>query len=227
MNKFALSIKNLQFKFQKSGQPFFNDLSITLEKGHMHHLHGCNGSGKSTLFNIIKGTYKNHPHISGTILLHNNEEYSSHDIAMVHQKYDSMLANHFSFEENLQFSQLGKYPGLQSIDRIKVDIPKLVDRFGIDITKPVSMLSGGQRQILSLLMILQKQPKLLLLDEPTAALDPMNAKIVFEFLKAITDEQDITLLIVTHDHVLADEYCNGKKLQIQVMECGTRGVKVV
>lgn len=96
----------------------------------------------------------------------------------------------------------------------------LVDRFHIDRKKPVHLLSGGQRQILALLMVLQTPIDYLLLDEPTATLDEENAEMVFEFLQGLTQE-GLTIFVVCHDKDLVERFLTGQSLHIAKTQLGS------
>ena len=97
-------------------------------------------------------------------------------------------------------------------------LPKLIKRFGISFEKPVYLLSGGQRQILAILMVLQKPTKLLLLDEPTAALDHKNSTMVMEFLKELLKSVSLTILIICHDKELVRTHAEDDFFEIKVDE---------
>ena len=124
---------------------------------------------------------------------------------MVQQKFDTMLADRFSFIENLRMGSCGRYPSLCLLPKNAM-MPQLLERFSINYDTPVHLLSGGQRQILAILMALQKPTKLLLLDEPTAALDNANAAMVMNFLKELVASLDLTVMIICHDKELVHEY---------------------
>jgi len=103
--------------------------------------------------------------------------------------------------------------------------PDFLEKFHIDVSKPASKLSGGQRQILALLMVLQKERSVLLLDEPTATLDEQNATLVFEFLMTLT-LQNVTLLVVCHDRELVNRYANGQHLHLEMGAHGLRELRI-
>lgn len=179
-------------------EPLFKNLSLNLEKDKLHLLTGQNGSGKTTLLRLIRDDDRR--------------------VCLVDQKFDQMIADQFSFEDNLRFATLSTIPLPWFFSQKRVAIPPFITRFGIDLKREARILSGGQRQILALLMILQRKPSLLLLDEPTAALDATNAKMVFEFLK----EAKITALVVCHDQHLANQYRTGDAFHLDVDEEGGR-----
>lgn len=213
-----MHVHQLSYKHHKTAPYFFKDLSFKLHPGRMHALHGKNGTGKSILLGLL--TRKTPPQsvIEGEIR-------GSENAVLVNQRFDQMMADQFSFEENLKFACMTRFPN--PFTRLKAPrfLPDFLDRFNIDISQPVSKLSGGQRQILSLLMVLQQKRKILLLDEPTATLDEQNAALVFEFLKTLT-LQDVTLLVVCHDQDLVNDFADGDHLYLSVNPHGLRTLKI-
>ena len=185
-------IENLTF------HPLFENLSLELCPGKLHALHGKNGVGKTVLLQLLSKKTEG---------------------ALVNQRFDTMIADRFTFTENLQFASMKRFPS--PFSRLKRSLPpaELLDRFHIHPHIPAYKLSGGQRQILALLMVLQRSPKLLLLDEPTAALDTQNAEMVFSFLSALTDT---TLLVVCHDTALISRYTTGPHFTLSLNEQGFR-----
>ncbi|HLB52402.1 MAG TPA: ATP-binding cassette domain-containing protein [Chlamydiales bacterium] len=205
-----MQIKNLSFQHH-AGAPFFQNLSFELEEGLIHALHGKNGVGKSVLLHLLSQQIDHH--IEGG------------EAALMNQQFDLTLVQQFSFLENLQFSLLSRFPN--PLKKIKAHaIPEqfiqLLKQFHIDVHIPVCQLSGGQRQILALLMKLQKAPRILLLDEPTATLDEQNAEMVFEFLSRL---RGVTMLIVCHDQELIQRYTTGQELYLEIGSNGVRQLK--
>ena len=212
-----MDIHNLSYKHHKLAPDFFKDLSFQLEKGKMHALHGKNGMGKSVLLHLLSGKIPKEGRMTGTI---NGGE----NTVLVNQRFDQMIADQISFYENLQFACMNHFP--TPFSRLKEPrfYPHFLDKFHIDLSKPVSKLSGGQRQILSLLMVLQQEIGILLLDEPTATLDEQNAEIVFEFLKTLT-HQGNTVLVVCHDSELISRHADGAHLYLEIDGEGMRRLK--
>jgi len=210
-----MRVKNLCFQHHPEAPYFFKDLSFELEEGRIHALHGKNGMGKSVLLHILSR------HIEPGALL--TGEISEETAVLLSQQFDQTLVGPFTFLENLEFGSLAKFPS--PFARLKIlSIPEhfleLLDRFHIDVNLPVHKLSGGQRQILALLMKLQRNPRLLLLDEPTATLDEQNAVMVFEFL--LKELNGVTMLIVCHDRELIHRYATGKHFRLEMAPSGTR-----
>ena len=202
----TLKLRNLLFKFDNKENYFFNNFSFDISTG-LTFIKGSNGSGKSTLFRLITGNIDPTEIISGSIVL-NNKIYDlesksdrlelSSKIMLIPQNYNEMLADKFTGLENLQFAKFAKYPKLNFYSS-KINNLSILENFGIPLDKPVSLLSGGQKQILSIFMALEKNPNVVLLDEPTATLDDNNAKIVMTFLKNLISKNNIIVLCICHD----------------------------
>ena len=176
-------------------------------RAHVNFIQGNNGAGKSTLFRIIQGTTAKDECVQGTISLDGQEfklnetnNQLSGQVGLVHQQVSRMLIDSYNLKENLQCAQLPAYPFLTRLPSAQP--PTLISDFGIDPDIPVRQLSGGQRQILAILMALAQPKKVLLLDEPTAALDENNAKMVMQFLKELIEQKNIICLIIAHDQEL-------------------------
>ena len=186
------------------------DVSLHLDKGDFVTILGSNGAGKSTLFNAIAGTF---PVDGGTIRLDGKNITSQPDykrskyIGRMFQDPLKGTAPNMTIEENLAlaymrasshtspFSMISKADRAEFRDKLAMLELGLEDR----MDHPVGLLSGGQRQALTLLMATLVTPKLLLLDEHTAALDPATAEKVLELTKKIVAENNITCLMITHN----------------------------
>lgn len=212
-----MNVNQLSYKHEKDAPYFFKDLSFTLEKEKFHALHGKNGTGKSVLLSLLNKKVTPQSVMEGEIHRHGMT-------MLVNQRYDELLADKFSFSDNLKFACMKHFPSIKNSLKSPVFYLDFIKKFAIDITKPVYMLSGGQRQILALLMILQKPIKMLILDEPTASLDEENATLVFDFLKSLTTE-GITILVVCHHPDLVSRYVTGKNLYLLKQPDGLRTLK--
>ncbi len=227
-----MQIQDLSFAFDATdNHPFFNHLSISFTPNTMHFIQGDNGIGKSTLFNILQGSISSTALCSATITLDgvtyqtekNRLPYALlKHIHTVQQQYDRMLAPHLSFIENLKLANLPDYPGLRSLPQATLFSQIQVDH--IDQTKPVHLLSGGQRQLLAILMALQKPTKVLLLDEPTATLDRKNTHLIMQSLHQLATQLGVTMLIICHDKEIVQEYADGNSV---TMSCTSNGERVL
>ena len=209
-----MQVNKLSFKHDKNAPYFFKEVSFHLEKGKIHALHGKNGMGKTILLHLLSRKIPPGGIMGGAIL---NEG----EAILVNQRFDHMIADQFSFQENLKFACMGRFPNPFSRLSNPIFYPEFLEKFHIDLSKPASKLSGGQRQILSLLMVLQQKVSFLLLDEPTATLDEQNAIIVFDFLKTLA-LKNVTLLVVCHDRDLIHRYADGTHLHLEINSEGLR-----
>lgn len=208
-----MKIKNLSFTFAGQQKPFFKDVNITLTRGKLIALTGHNGAGKSTLLKLIAGQLQGEQ-LDGNFLL-NGKQYAAHtkmpqeltdQIRLVQQDVDTMLARNFTAQENLQLASMRAYPRLTKLPQVNAQI--LAVELPFDGNTPVHELSGGQRQLLAIMMALQQNPSILLLDEPTAALDTKNAHAVMHALKQLAENSNTYVLLVCHNLELVTEYAD-------------------
>lgn len=185
------------------------DINLHLDKGEFVTIVGSNGAGKSTLFNMICGSFMQD---GGTISLDGKdisfmpEHKRARIIGRVFQDPMKGTAPHMTIEENLALAYTRAHSSALSIalSKKKSDFfREKVARFNMGLedrmkTK-IGLLSGGQRQVVTLLMCTICTPKLLLLDEHTAALDPVTAKRVMEITNEIVAENNITTMMITHN----------------------------
>lgn len=189
-------------------------MNVTFESGKLHYITGKNGVGKSTLFRILQGRVAPTESVAG-VCVRDDVSYdlsdsvqrarACSDVRMVQQNVQLMMADQFSFIENVRLAGMCDVPGLSRLPQATL-YPELLTRFGIDINMSVKFLSGGQRQILAIVMALQKQCSVLLLDEPTAALDEANATLVMQFLQDIICTTGITVIMICHDSDLLKSF---------------------
>ena len=195
-------------------------LSLTLNDGDFVTVIGGNGAGKSTLLNTIAGTF---PVDSGTITIDGeditdlSEEKRARFLGRVFQDPMMGTAPNMQIEENLALAlRRGKKRGLKwgvtNAEREAYREKLATLGLGLEdrLTAKVGLLSGGQRQALTLLMASLQTPKLLLLDEHTAALDPGTAKKVLELSDKIISENKLTALMITHN--MSDAIRHGNRL---------------
>lgn len=207
-----LQIQNLCKTFNKgtiNEKPLFSELNIEVDQGQFITIIGSNGAGKSTLLNIIGG---NIVPDKGSIMLNKLDisgipEYKcSRLIGRVFQDPSRGVAPSMTILENMSLAyNKGKKFNLKAgISKKNISMFKemlLQLNLGLEdkLNIKVGLLSGGQRQALSLLMTVITKPQLLLLDEHTAALDPKTSERINEITEKIVTENGITTLMVTHN----------------------------
>ena len=197
-----------------------NGVSLHLAPGDFVTVIGGNGAGKSTLLNAVAGVWKvdsGKIAIDGVDLTHMPEHKRAKYIGRVFQDPMMGTAATMQIEENLALAaRRGKARTLRSgitkaereeyIERLKILDLGLEER----LTSKVGLLSGGQRQALTLLMASLQKPKLLLLDEHTAALDPKTAAKVLDATEKIVPRDNLTTLMITHN--MKDAIVHGNRL---------------
>ena len=218
-----LDIKNVYKTFNAgtvNEKTALNNLSLHLNEGDFVTVIGGNGAGKSTMLNAVAGVW---PVDSGTISIGGvdvtklSEHQRAKYIGRVFQDPMTGTAATMQIEENLALAaRRGHSRGLrigitraereQYREQLKMLDLGLEDR----LTSKVGLLSGGQRQALTLLMASLQKPKLLLLDEHTAALDPKTAAKVLELSDRIVEENHLTTMMVTHN--MKDAIAHGNRL---------------
>ncbi|WP_270474848.1 ABC transporter ATP-binding protein [Clostridium cochlearium] len=215
-----LKIQNLSKSFHNSyigENKLFSNMNLTIKKGDFVTIIGSNGTGKSTLLNILSGVVKES---SGNILLEGvditklPEHKRTKIISRVFQNPELGTCPSMTVRENLSLAlNKGKLTNLKYCLRYKNDyLESLLNDISLDLKKmldvEVKYLSGGQRQALSLIMASVNNPKVLLLDEHTAALDPKTSSEVMKLTEKIVTEKNITSLMVTHNLRDAINYGN-------------------
>ena len=197
-----------------------NGVSLTLNDGDFVTVIGGNGAGKSTLLNAVAGVWpvdQGSISIDGVDVTHLPEYKRARYIGRVFQDPMMGTAATMQIEENLALApRRGKprslRPGITAAEREEYrELLKSLN-LGLEdrLTAKVGLLSGGQRQALTLLMATLQKPKLLLLDEHTAALDPKTAAKVLEVTDRIIRQERLTTLMITHN--MRDAIAHGNRL---------------
>ena len=197
-----------------------NGINLHLDDGDFVTVIGGNGAGKSTMLNMIAGVY---PVDCGSIIIDGTdvtklpEHKRAKHLGRVFQDPMTGTAADMQIEENLALAarrgaRRTLRMGISSKERKEYkELLKMLD-LGLEerLTAKVGLLSGGQRQALTLLMATLKKPKLLLLDEHTAALDPKTAAKVLEITDRIVAQNNLTTLMITHN--MKDAIAHGNRL---------------
>lgn len=181
-------------------------LSLDVRDGDFITIIGANGAGKSTLFNTVAGSFftdSGSIELDGKDITFMPEHKRARSIGRLFQDPMRGSAPGMSIEENLAMAAKrgGWFSHITKVDRAMFHEKLSLLDMGLEdrLTQPVGLLSGGQRQALTLLMATIVPPKLLLLDEHTAALDPGTAEKVLELTKSIVANDKITCMMITHN----------------------------
>ena len=208
-----LKLENIHLTFNPgtvNEKKALEGLNLELEKGDFVTILGSNGAGKSTLFNTIAGTYRpdsGKVYLDGKDITNLPDFKRSKDIGRLFQDPLKGTAPNMTIEENLALAYLRANHATSPFSMIskkdRAEFREKLSMLGLGLedrmNQPVGLLSGGQRQALTLLMATLVTPKILLLDEHTAALDPGTAEVVLELTKKIVAENGITCLMITHN----------------------------
>ena len=220
-----IQFKNVKKKY-KMGEVEIEALSgvdFSVNKGEFVVVAGASGAGKSTILNILGGM---DTVSSGQVIVDNNEiskysqkeliTYRRYDIGFVFQFYN--LVQNLTARENVELAiQISKNP---------LDIDKVLDSVGLANRKNnfPSQLSGGEQQRVAIARAIAKNPKLLLCDEPTGALDYNTGKAILKLLQDTCRKKGVTVIIITHNLALTPmgdkviEVRNGKIQKITINE---------
>jgi putative ABC transport system ATP-binding protein len=229
-----LEVKNLKKSFVTPGGreiKALRDISFDLGQGEILAVVGHNGSGKTTLLNCIR----NSEFIdSGQVLVENKAiNASSNRVVSVFQDVGLGVIGSMTPMENLALTCseertfLWSFPQKRFHRKIDVFLEEsgLKDRFGSFDQTPASELSGGQKQQVAIAMAFMRQPQILLLDEFIANLDPAICDEILTWTKKWIRDKNITALMVTHDHQLAQswtdhvlELCDGEVIKFEATE---------
>lgn len=214
MSENMLVLKNITKTFNPgtvNEKCALDGVNLTLKKGDFATIIGSNGAGKSTLFNAITGFFfidQGLVMLDGEDITYQKEYKRCRVIGHLFQDPLRGTAPHMTIEENMALAYLRSsksknayFSRINHKDKEKFREQLALLGMGLEdrMKQPVGLLSGGQRQSLTLLMATFVTPKILLLDEHTAALDPATAEKVLQLTKDIVAERGITCLMITHN----------------------------
>lgn len=184
-------------------------VDLSVRRGEFVMVAGTNGAGKSTLFGVISGAVRpdaGRVVIGGRDVTATAEHVRARLVARVFQDPMAGTAPNLTVEENLALAlQRGRRRGLgpgvrrHEIAGLRSKLAEVGLGLEDRMRQKAGTLSGGQRQVLALIMATVQRPEILLLDEPTAALDPRTAQIVSDLIARIVREMSLTTLMITHD----------------------------
>ncbi len=196
-----IKIDNLSFSYNDKN--IFKNINLTVNKGDFICIVGENGCGKTTLFKLLLGLEKAY---SGAI------ELKSNKISYINQKATSFNQD---FPATVyEIVKLGAYnKGFRNLflgKQAKNKINSILETVGLSSqkNKKIGRLSGGQQQRTFIAKAVLNDPEIIFLDEPTAGVDQNNVEIIVEVLDKLNKENNITMLVVTHDYEIFEKYAN-------------------
>ena len=198
-----LSCENVAFKYNESTDYAISDCTFSVKKGEKIMLCGASGSGKSTLLRLLKRELSPRGELSGNITLMGKDRIelsdreSAEKIGFVMQSPDSQtVCDKVSAELAFGLESFGVKSG-----EIQSRVGEMAAFFGIETLydRDISTLSGGQKQLVALCSVMATDPDILLLDEPTAQLDPVAARELLGILDRLNKEMGVTIIIAEHD----------------------------
>lgn len=198
-----LSCENVAFKYNESTDYAISDCTFSVKKGEKIMLCGASGSGKSTLLRLLKRELSPRGELSGNITIMGkdrselSDRESAEKIGFVVQSPDSQtVCDKVSAELAFGLESFGVKSG-----EIQSRVGEMAAFFGIEplYDRDISTLSGGQKQLVALCSVMVTDPDILLLDEPTAQLDPVAARELLGILDRLNKEMGVTIIIAEHD----------------------------
>jgi energy-coupling factor transport system ATP-binding protein len=217
-----IELTNVTFSYPDSSEPALRNLSLKIEKGQFVVLFGASGSGKSTLLRLLKKEIQPFGKLSGEILINGQlvqeTEGLTNEIGFVFQDPENQVVA----EEVLHEMVFGLENIGLSTNEMRSRVAEMVHFFGIEplLQRKTHELSGGKKQQINLASVLLMQPNILLLDEPTAQLDPVSSRELLDMLKRLNDEFGMTIILAEHRleevFTLADQIIMMEKGQVQI-----------
>ncbi len=198
-----LKLQAVKKSFTGHFEPILKGINLEIKAGEFCILIGSNGSGKSTLMRSIFGEYAID---SGKILINGKDVAAnkrSEYIATVTQDINKGTIAEMTLLENMILSDLrGRKASFSFYSQRRDEVGKILKELNMDLERyidlPLGMLSGGQRQMIAILMAISSKPQILLLDEHTSALDPKTQSILMRYSAENIAKLNITSLMVTH-----------------------------
>lgn len=216
-----ITFQDVQKIYEKDGQSLvaLQGINLHINQGDIFGFIGYSGAGKSSLIRLVNQLEKP---TNGAIII-NEQNIAHHTSAEIraHKKSIGMIFQHFNLLETKTVAQNIAMPLLlsgvdkQEINRRIDNILEFVELSDKKNQYP-GQLSGGQKQRVGIARALINNPQILLCDEATSALDPQTTRSILQLLKKINQEQNITILLVTHEMEVIEQVCN----RVAVMESG-------
>jgi len=206
----VLKISKLNFAYNSN--IILKNISLEFNEGEFSAIIGPNGAGKSTLLKIIDG------------ILHSDDEHVTFDETAITSISRKQLARNIAYlPQEIEFSfaysvhdvvRMGRFPYLHGLNLYSQDDERIIDNVLslMDIKqfkkRSFNELSGGEKQRVLIASALAQQPKIILLDEPTSALDLHHQIAIYQILKSLQKEKNLTVIVVTHDINLVAQFSN-------------------
>ncbi|MFJ5716474.1 ABC transporter ATP-binding protein [Neobacillus sp. NPDC093127] len=217
-----IELTNVTFTYPDCSEPAINNLSLKINKGQFVVLFGASGSGKSTLLKLLKKEIQPHGKLMGKIVIDGrpvqDTEGLANDIGFVFQDPENQLvADDVLHEMVFGLENIGLPP-----NEMRSRVAEMVHFFGAEslLARKSYQLSGGKKQQINLASVLLMQPNILLLDEPTAQLDPVSTREFLDMLKRLNDEFGMTIILAEHRleevFTLADQIIMMENGQVQI-----------
>lgn len=215
-----IELKNVSMVFNQgtvNENQAISNINLNVKEGDFITVIGSNGAGKSTLFNLVAGTITptvGSIHLNDKDVTREPEYKRAKHIGRIFQNPLLGTASNMSLEDNMMITYKKGFKWLKrSLNNAKREMfrTELVQlRMGLEerMKENLALFSGGQRQALTLLMVVLSKPDLILLDEHTAALDPKNAEIVLELTNKFIEDYKLTAMMITHNMSHAIEFGN-------------------
>lgn len=195
-----IELNNITFTYPETETPALKNLSLQIEKGQFVVLFGASGSGKSTLLRLLKKEIRPHGELKGDIIINGRSRQESdagaNEIGFVFQDPENQVVA----ENVLQEIVFGLENMGLSTTEMRSRVAEMVHFFGAEslLDRKTHELSGGKKQQINLASVLLMQPNILLLDEPTAQLDPVSARELLDMLVRLNDEFGMTIVVAEH-----------------------------
>ncbi|MEQ4675627.1 ATP-binding cassette domain-containing protein [Providencia vermicola] len=216
-----ITFQNVQKVYEKDGQSLvaLQDINLHINKGDIFGFIGYSGAGKSSLIRLVNQLEKPS---SGAVII-NEQNIAHHTPAEIraHKRSIGMIFQHFNLLETKTVAQNIAMPlVLLGLDKSEINqrVDSILEYVELSDKKNQypGQLSGGQKQRVGIARALINNPQILLCDEATSALDPQTTRSILLLLKKISREQNITILLVTHEMEVIEQVCN----RVAVMEAG-------
>ncbi|MGG4664299.1 methionine ABC transporter ATP-binding protein [Providencia vermicola] len=216
-----ITFQNVQKVYEKDGQSLvaLQDINLHINKGDIFGFIGYSGAGKSSLIRLVNQLEKPS---SGAVII-NEQNIAHHTPAEIraHKRSIGMIFQHFNLLETKTVAQNIAMPlVLLGVDKNEINqrVDSILEYVELSDKKNQypGQLSGGQKQRVGIARALINNPQILLCDEATSALDPQTTRSILLLLKKISREQNITILLVTHEMEVIEQVCN----RVAVMEAG-------